>query len=110
MARAVPANAASPLRRKVKLIINDPTPLSGGERKALAMALPAFPISDEFGPVVAGEDDDGVLTDAQPIDGVEHLADVVIHLGQQVGPVSVAGLAGEGRVRQRRRCGCVMAA
>jgi len=40
---------------------------------------------------------------AQPVHGVEHLADVVIHLGQHVGPVAIAGLAGKGRVRQRRQ-------
>jgi hypothetical protein len=59
--------------------------------------------ADEFGSVVAGEDHDRVVANAQPLDGVEHLADVVVHLGQHVRPVAIAGLAGKRRVGERRQ-------
>ena len=55
-----------------------------------------------LGSVVAGEHDECVLAEAQLFDCVEDLADVVIHLGQRVGPVAVAGAAGEVWMRQRR--------
>src|SRR4029077_8955255 len=64
---------------------------------------PAVPGPDEFGPVVAGKYHDGVVADAETVHGIEHLADIVIHLSQHVGPVAIAGLAGECRVRQRRQ-------
>ena len=75
----------------------------GSEVLALPRSRPSIPVPDEFGPVVAGENHDGVVADAEPVHGIEHLADIVIHLGQHVGPVAVAGLAGECRIRQRRQ-------
>ena len=70
----------------------------------------AVPRLDEFRPVVARKDHDGVVADAEPVHGIEHLADIVIHLGEHVRPVAVAGLAAKAGFGSVGRCGCVRVA
>src|SRR4029453_12190067 len=43
--------------------------------------------------VVAGEDDDRVVAERQPVDLVEELAKVAVEFEQAVGPVAIAALA-----------------
>ena len=52
-----------------------------------------------FGSVIAAEDDDRVVIDTGFMDGVEDLAGAIVHLGEGVGPVTVAGLANKARMR-----------
>src|SRR6185295_15515461 len=56
--------------------------LPRGEVLAAPRSRPAVVGPDELRSVVAGEDHDGVVADAEAIDGVEHLPDVDVHLGQ----------------------------
>src|ERR1017187_8537795 len=79
--------------------------LERGEIRTAPRACPAVPRFEEFRTVVAGEDDDGVVTNAEFVYGVEHLPDVIIHLGQHVCPVAVPGLTGESGIRQPRQMG-----
>jgi hypothetical protein len=53
-----------------------------------------------FGTVIAGEDDDGLVINTGLVDGVEDLSGPVVHLGEGVGPVAVAGIADEVRMRK----------
>jgi hypothetical protein len=50
--------------------------------------------------VIAGENDDGAVSNAGFVYRIKYLADVGIHLRQHVRPLAVAGLSGEGRVAQ----------
>ena len=54
------------------------------------------------GPLSLVKIDQRVVFDAGFLDGVEDLAGAVVHLGQAIGPIAVAGLAGELRIGQRR--------
>lgn len=64
---------------------------------------PAIPRFEKFRAVVAGEDNDSVVTDAGPVHSVEHLADVAIHLREHVRPFTVAGFARESGIWKRRQ-------
>ncbi len=64
--------------------------------------LSALPGIGRLRAVVAGENDQRVVFDAGFLDGVEDLAGAVVHLGEAIGPIAVAGFAGELRIGQRR--------
>ena len=55
-----------------------------------------------FGAVVGAPEHDRRARDAEPIDGIEHAADVVVHLGHRVGDIARAGLPDEVGMGQRR--------
>ncbi len=55
----------------------------------------------ELGAVVAAEDEQGVLAQAEPVDLVRDLAHAMVHLHHGVGKVALAGAAREIRMRQR---------
>ena len=46
-----------------------------GEVLAAPRTGPAVPGADELGAVVAGKDDDRIVTDASPVHGIEHLTE-----------------------------------
>jgi hypothetical protein len=45
--------------------------------------------------VVAGEYDERIVLDARLLDGIKDLPGAVIHFGQAIGPIAVAGSARE---------------
>ena len=78
--------------------------LHGSEVCTSPRAAVAFPRVSGLWTVVAGEDDDGIVFDAGFFDRIEDLARTIVHLGKAVGPIAVAGSAGELGIRQ---CGHV---
>ena len=54
--------------------------------------------------IIAGKDDERVVFDARFLDRVQDLASAMVHLGEAIGPIAVAGFAGELRIGQ---CGHV---
>ena len=65
---------------------------------AAPRARPAVPRPNKFRSVVAYKDDNRVVADTQAIHGVKSQPDIVIHFGQHVGPVTVAGLSRKCRI------------
>lgn len=57
---------------------------------------------DLFWTVVARPNHDGVFAGTELVDGVQHLARAVVHLGQHVGVVAVPGFTVKVWVGQRR--------
>ena len=76
--------------------------LHGGEIGATPRTTVALPGMSGLRAVVAGEDDDRVVFDAGLFDRVEDLAGAIVHLGEAIGPIAVAGLARELGIRQGR--------
>ncbi len=69
-----------------------------GEVLSSPRTCPPIPRLDKFTTVVAGENDNRVVTNTELVDGFKHLANIVIHLGKHVGPVPVASLPRESGV------------
>src|SRR5262249_23016931 len=86
--------------------------LPGGQLPALEGGGAAVREGDGLGPIVGGEDDDGVVGLAHVVDLLENEADVVVHLlhaGFVDAPVLPAGLTHHGHVLVRQHGGDVHA-
>src|SRR6266513_5170527 len=72
------------------------------EIRAPPRSAVALPRVGRLWAIVAGEDDQRVVFDAGCLDGIEDLSGAEVHLGQAIGPITVAGFAGELQIWQRR--------